>query len=191
MICAVDTIINVVEPISEDANDILEKPTGKDIGNTPAWSQTYSLEVLVDIETPSAKLPATLTNFGICFPKTNTRLGVKFTSGTLTPRFDISNPDNATLASLWKGIFDCAIAKEAEERSYVSQLGSWAMQGAMKVMMGLEPPVDTTDFTQTYNIKRPFVGYLDILYLDDDFRVTRGNKGTVVVVERTEEKDRE
>ena len=193
-------MINVVEPINDedDENDVRQKKTKLQQGtkdNTgtaaPAWKQTYTNEVLVHLATPTAKLPATLTNYGMCFTQSPTRLGVKFTSGTLTPRFDLSNPDNETLISLWKDIFDCAIAKEAGEQSYLSQFRSWTMQGLMKVMMGLEPPVDTSDYTQTYTIKRPYVGYLDILYLDEDLRITRGNRGTVVVVERVKEDEKE
>ena len=50
-------------------------------------------------------------------------------------------------------------------------------------MMGLEPPKNNSiDFTQTYKIGRPYTGHLDIVYSDEDFRLTRGNKGTIVAV---------
>ena len=188
MVCAVDSIVNVVEPISDDDKEVKEKTQVKD-EDSPLWEQSYIFDILLDIQTPDGKLlPANVINYGVCTPKTPTRLGAKFSKGTLKPNFDISSPDNVELADLWKETFDCAIEKEANEKSYLAQLGTWAMHGMMKMMMGLEPPVDTADYTQTYNITRPFIGYLDILYLDDDFRVTRGNKGTVVVAERVDDK---
>ena len=106
----------------------------------------------------------------------------------MNPEFDMSSSDNAKLASAWKETFDGAIAKEAEAQSYLGKAGTWMVHKLMGAMMGLEAPTDNTDYTQTYKIGRPYVGYLDIVYLDDDFRVTRGNKGTIVVVERVAEK---
>lgn len=32
------------------------------------------------------------------------------------------------------------------------------------------------------------VGYLDVLFIDDELRITRGNRGSIVVVERFLEK---
>jgi len=54
---------------------------------------------------------------------------------------------------------------------------------------GLEPPTDSADYTQTFKITKPYLGHLDILYIDDDFRVTKGNKNTIVVVERLQEEE--
>ena len=62
------------------------------------------------------------------------------------------------------------------------------MYKLMNTMMGLEPPKDNSfDFTQTYKIGRPITGHVDIVYLDEDFRLTRGNKGTIVAAERLSE----
>ncbi|KAL7550678.1 hypothetical protein ACHAWF_013895 [Thalassiosira exigua] len=187
-VCAVDDIVNVVEPRGSDGgtdggNDA--PPTAGDKAddeNAPAWTQTYDIEVLMDVEASSGtKLPAKLTNYGECFPQSSTRLGVKFSKGTLEPRF---SKDDAASAAAWKETFEGAVAKEAEARSYLGAAASWAIGALMKAMMGLEPPTDASDFTQTYCIKRPYAGYLDVIYMDGDLRVTRGNKGTVVVTER-------
>ena len=196
-VCAVDDIVNIVEDVVADNS---ENEKGEETPNNKKdedvlWTQTYTIDVLMEIETQQSesgekqKLPARLTNYGVCFPTTPTRLGVKFTQGTLKPNFDLSDSTNATLTALWKKIFHNAIAKEAEAKSYLGQLGTWAMHLMMRAMMGLEPPKDSVDYTQTYKIGRPYVGHLDIVYLDDNFRVTRGNKGTIVVVERLTEKE--
>jgi hypothetical protein len=187
LVCAVEEIVNVVQAEAKDGTCSTEEEQGKD-KDAPAWSSTYNFEVLMEIETPTAKLPAMLTNHGVCFPKSKERLGVKFTRCVLEPRFDLSNPENATLAAVWKETFDKAIAKEAEAQSHVGRAGTWLMHKLMKMMMGLEPPIDTSDFTQTFTMSKPFVGHLDLLYLDDDFRISKGNRGTIVAVERLAEK---
>ena len=93
----------------------------------------------------------------------------------------LSSSENASLAAAWKEIFENAVTKEAETRSYLGRLGIWAMYKLK--MMGLEPPKNNSiDFTQTYKIGRLYTGHLDIVYLDEDFRLTRGNKGTIVAV---------
>lgn len=40
------------------------------------------------------------------------------------------------------------------------------------------------EFTQSYTLARSPKGFFDVLYVDETMRVTRGNAGTVVVVER-------
>jgi len=195
-VCAVDDIVNIVEDVTDENEKGEETPDNKKDEDV-LWTQTYTIDVLMEIETESEsgekqKLPARLTNYGVCFPTSPTRLGVKFTQGTLKPNFDLSDSNNETLTASWKQIFHNAIAKEAEAKSYLGQLGTWAMHLMMSAMMGLEPPTDSVDYTQTYKIGRPYVGHLDIVYLDDSFRVTRGNKGTIVVVERlTKEEEKE
>ena len=62
-------------------------------------------------------------------------------------------------------------------------------QNLLRDRKGLEPPTDSADYTQTFKITKPYLGYLDILYIDADFRVTKGNKNTIVVVERLKEEE--
>lgn len=61
----------------------------------------------------------------------------------------LSSSENASLAAAWKEIFENAVTKEAETRSYLGRLGIWAMYKLK--MMGLEPPKNNSiDFTQTW-----------------------------------------
>ena len=54
------------------------------------------------------------------------------------------------------------------------------------------PPLTATteraaDGSMSYEIKKPpkpAKNYLDILYLDEELRITRGSKGSVVIAER-------
>lgn len=189
LVCAVDDIVNIIEDVNPDDAAMAEEKTNKQDEDNQMWSQTYDIDVLMQIETPSGtKLPARLINYGVCFPKSPTRLGVKFTQGTLQPNFDTKD---TKLMNVWKEIFDQAIAKEAEAQSYISKIGTYIMHTIMYYLMGLEPPTDNIDYTQTFRIGKPFIGHLDILYLDANFRVTKGSKGTIVVVERVPEKKEE
>lgn len=183
IVCAVEYIVNIIEPINDATEELVEKESKN--GETPSWTQNYNMEASIEIETPSGELlPARLMNYGVCFPQSSTRLGVKFSKGTLQPRFDSSSSENVKHVALWKETFDEAIAKEADAQSYLGQIGTWTMHKLMDAMMGLEPPADRSDYTQMYVMRRPYAGYSDILYLDGDFRVMRGNRGTVVVLER-------
>ena len=131
IVCAVDDIVNIVEDVIEDTDDTTTKDA--------IWRQTYTIDVLMKIETPNGiKLPARLTNFGECFPTSPTRLSVKFTKGTLQPQFDMADPSNATLAEAWKETFDNAITKEAEAQGYIGKAGTWVMHKMMSSMMGLQ-----------------------------------------------------
>lgn len=93
-------IVNIVRPVDEKEGLLSDGITGRrrsslfknneiSVGDPPTWMQTYYIEVMMEIETLSAKLPAKMTNCGFCFPETPTRLGVKFLEGTLEPRFFI------------------------------------------------------------------------------------------------------
>jgi hypothetical protein len=195
LICAIEDIINIIRPIDASANegndssllllsDIINS-TRNASGDIPAWTQTYHIQVTMDIEMPTmTTLPAKLTNYGFCFPEKHAILGVKFCEGKLEPGFDMSCPDNAALATVWKETFDCAITKESYTQSYLSRAGTWLIHKVMYMLMGLEPPSDSVDYTQTYKIGRPYVGQFEFIYIDKDLRVTKGNRGTIVVVER-------
>mmetsp|Transcript_27659 Transcript_27659/g.56914 ORF Transcript_27659/g.56914 Transcript_27659/m.56914 type:complete len:310 (-) Transcript_27659:334-1263(-) len=189
-ICAVNHIINVVKQL-ELNNDVNEEPKeGADQINS-SWEQAYSFEVSMDILVPKGgstiKLPAKLVTNGVCEPKDATKLGIKFTGGSLIPDFDLSKEENSTLVAMWKEVFENAISKEDSQQSYFGMVKTYLVHTLMKWMMGLDPPVDREDFTQTYVITRPYVGFADIMYIDDDLRITKGNRGTIVVVERLKE----
>jgi len=184
IVCAVDDIVNIVEDVVEEEGDDTKTNNKDDV----IWRQTYTIDVLMKIETTSGiKLPARLTNYGECFPTSTDRLSVKFTQGTLQPHFDMGDSSNETLSAEWKNTFGNAITKEAEAQGYIGKAGTWIMHKMMSAMMGLEPPTDSADYTQTFKITKPYLGYLDIIYIDDDFRVTKGNKNTIVVVKRLKE----
>ena len=83
---------------------------------------------------------------------------------------------------LWSRTFEGAYKQADKERSYFG----WAFQFLIKILLGLTYPTDATlsKHSFRFEMKRSPVGYLDVLYLDNDLRITKGNRGTVVVVER-------
>ena len=134
IVCAVDDIVNIVEDIKEDTDD-----TTTNNKEDVMLRQTYTIDVLMKIETPSGiKLPARLTNFGECFPTSPTRLSVKFTQGTLQPHFNMGDSSNAALTAEWRETFDNAITKEADAQGYIGKAGTWVMHKMMSHVMGLQ-----------------------------------------------------
>ena len=56
----------------------------------------------------------------------------------------------------------------------------WLMEKGLGITVA--PPCD--EGVVKYTMARPFAGYVDVLYLDGDVRVGRGNRGSVTVVRR-------
>lgn len=56
----------------------------------------------------------------------------------------------------------------------------------MKRMMGLERPTGMASGTgvMSYSMSKAPKGWLDVMFLDDEWRITRGNRGSIVVAER-------
>jgi hypothetical protein len=106
---------------------------------------------------------------------------VAFTGGTLMPADEMKN--DLSKLKLWAKTFEGAYEKADTERSYVGRI----FQFIIKLLLGLTIPTDDSLLKHSFHfdMKRSPVGYLDVLYLDDDLRITRGNRGTIVVVERS------
>jgi hypothetical protein len=150
---------------------------------------TFSYHMMLDIiiHTPDGgDLPATMINEAYCYehPDVNNRLLVTFTGGTLMPGNEIIN-DTKKL-TLWETTLKGAYQKADEERSYMG----WFFHYFLKLLLGLTLPSDLNNHqdilknTFHFDMKRSPTGHMDILYLDEDLRITRGNRGTIVIAER-------
>lgn len=148
-------------------------------------SFTYDSICDITIHTPDGDLPAILIMEGHCCESSNVnnRLNVTFTGGTLTPIDDVWL--STSMMNLWTKTFAGAYKRANEERSF----SGWAWHIMLKAMLGLSMPSDDAKRKQGFHfeMKRSPVGHLDVLYLDEFLRITRGNRGTVVVVERAME----
>jgi len=123
------------------------------------------------------KFKALMKNFGRCKPdpKKSERLEVWFTGGSFEPAADM----DASLLPEWKKTFTAAMG--AKKPNLTTRFANWAM----KQMMGLKRPDSVKDDgSMNYEMTKAPHGYTDILYMDDDLRITKGNRGTVVVVDR-------
>lgn len=103
------------------------------------------------------------------------RLEVWFTGGNLKPALDT----DAATRKQWIETFGSA------QKEKTPDMGTMFSNFLGGLMMGLKPPegVDR-DGTQSFEMTRPAHGYTDILYIDDRLRVTKGNRGSIVVVTR-------
>ncbi|MEO0825067.1 MAG: PAP/fibrillin family protein [Cyanobacteria bacterium J06635_15] len=134
-------------------------------------------DIVVDFSTLNEEvspLRGVVRNLGICEPSSDTALRVWFTGGVLEP---------ATGQDLqeWQSIFGDPTAP-----SRSSSLGEWFQGLFLKIMFGLVPPegMATDTGRVEFQMTRSPKGILTLLYLDDELRITQGQKETVLVCER-------
>jgi len=168
MLCTIEGIQNFIRNM-EQTDLSKEQQQCKGIA-------TYNVLIDLMFHTPNGDFPGEIMMEGYCYPESDTRVTVIFTGGELRKRK--SAMQDCDISKLWEQTFANAYKKADMERGYVEQL----MQYVMKSVLKLEMP---TDDNPRYEMKRVMKGYLDILYLDESFRVTRGNRGSVVVVEKS------
>ena len=90
---------------------------------------------------------------------------------------------DTALLKIWKETFHNAYKNADKERGFWSK----AMQMALKWWFKMVLPSDDhvgEDYSVNFQMKRSPRGHLDFLYLSERLRITRGNRGTLVVVER-------
>ncbi|SRR5579883_42664 len=135
-----------------------------------------SHDIIVEFTTIDDRFPKVagiVHNQGVCYPISNTVLQVRFTGGTLAPQ-DPKQMDD------WKAIFG--------KQHYPSRQ-NWKdnlMSAIFKLLFGLVPPQTMNPETGevSFTMERSPKGRLEILYLDEELRITRGERGTVLVCER-------
>jgi len=191
LVCTVKSIKNPVVACTskdDDCND-----------NNPSAS-TFEYGVVTDIvihTTPNdngemkedhdgnGDLEATLINRGFCTPSNDVdnRMMVKFTSSSLIPKDNTRISKAAMDKVLWIRKFANVYEKADRERSYLG----WGLYYGLKWFMGLTYPTDMLDEDHGfhYEMKKPMGFYFDVLYLDEDIRITKGSRGTIVVTSRT------
>ncbi|WP_424102922.1 PAP/fibrillin family protein [Moorena producens] len=135
-----------------------------------------SHDIIVEFTTIDQSLPqlrGIVRNQGVCHPISDTVLQVQFTGGILAPHPSTNIKD-------WQAIF-------AEQRQFSQK--NWKekfMSSFLKLLFGLVPPQGINPETNevAFTMKRAPKGSLEILYLDEELRITRGQKGTVLVCQR-------
>lgn len=147
----------------------------------------YNFIVDLTIHAPDGDLEATLINRAFCRENESrhNRMSVTFTGGSLIPGNESTSYDNSMLV-LWERTFAKAYKRATEERTFLG----WIYHYCLVLFLGLTMPKDAhmarsrSEHSFHFDIKRPPKGYFDILYLDNNMRITKGNRGTISVVER-------
>lgn len=146
--------------------------------------KTFSYNFILDlvIHSPEGDLSAIMVNEAYCYenPHKNDRMMVTFTGGRLLPSDEVKN--DVFKLKAWFKTFEGAYRKADEERTLIDR----CFQFLIKLLLGLSLPNDDSMSSLNYhfNMRRSPTGYFDVLYLDEDIRITRGNNGTIVVQER-------
>lgn len=133
-------------------------------------------DIIVEFTTIDENIPqlqGIVRNLGVCEPKDDRTLQVQFTGGELAPK-------NSNDLEAWTAVFG-----DRSKHSKTS-LKEKLMNGVLKMMFGIVPPeeIDRTTGRVSFQMRRSPKGNLEILYLDEELRITRGEKGTVLVCER-------
>lgn len=153
--------------------------------------KTYAYPVMMDLtihvisrDGQEVLLPCIVSHDAICYecPTQPHRMKVTFKGSTLQPSPVVLSDPN--LLETWMETFEGAYQRAALERNILSK----AMRGLLTWWFQISHPTDeemaaTEDRRVHFEMKRCPKGYLDILYMSDTTRITRGNRGTLVVVE--------
>ena len=132
----------------------------------------YGLVVNMNVLPPGGGvLKAVMVGNAECTPADGNlgRMSVKFDGGCLKPAD--GEPTDA-----WLETFSDLPSNDDLTRPERFQL--WVA----KRLFGLSR--SAADGTQEYKMPKAPEGYLDILFLDEELRVTRGNRGSIVIAER-------
>eukprot|EP00966_Prymnesium_polylepis_P054922 1269651-Prymnesium_polylepis.1 len=140
-------------------------------------------------------MTAELLNFATCSAASDERLTVEFSGGVLQPTGECDR-------EAWRKTFGPALAAKPGKRARLMDWLLGKMMGLVKPKV-TEPAAPDLIFTPAHNETNPSPkqemsdgdemryqmtkapkGYLDVLYLDDELRITRGNRGSLVVCER-------
>lgn len=148
---------------------------------------TYNFLQHLIVHAEKRDLPATLLVEGKCLvdPKKNDRVSVVFTSGQLRRGDEVDR--DVQVRKIWDETFHEAYATAEKERGYISTFGMWLMKLAFKLTLPMDTDGSSDDYCARYEMKRAPKGYIDILYIDEDLRITRGNRGSIVVVRKVKE----
>ena len=198
LICTIKSIHNPIAVSTTKDNEITP---GGGVNN-------FTYDVVVDViihtapsdgqkkenhdDSTDGELEAIMINKGFCHPSNdvNNRMMVTFTGSSLRLKKSKNDDKNraAMLETLWTRNFANAYQKADQERSY----SGWMMHYGLQWFLGLTYPTDNSeeeDHTFQFEMKKPMSSHLDVLYLDEDIRITKGSRGTIVVVERTNDND--
>ncbi|MEM8672493.1 MAG: PAP/fibrillin family protein [Cyanobacteria bacterium P01_G01_bin.67] len=101
---------------------------------------------------------------------------MKFTGGELTP-LAAQDPEQI---KQWLDVFGSNAT--TSQVVLLDRLKFWLLQKLLG--MGQASVIDPRSGTRTFAIKKSPKGRLQLLYLDEELRITKGNRGTILVCQR-------
>ncbi|OUL19602.1 PAP/fibrillin family protein [Nostoc sp. 106C] len=142
------------------------------LGNGEQRSHDIIVE-FTTIDESLSKLAGTIRTQGVCSPLNETVLQVQFTGGTLAPQ----EPTNM---AGWQAVF--GNQQPPSGISWQKKLKS----AVFRLLFGIVPPqgMNLETGEVSFSMKRSPKGRVEILYLDEELRITRSERGTVLVCER-------
>lgn len=145
--------------------------------------RSYNIQVRFTVKDERASgLTGTINTYGYCVgsrqraPDALHRLDVWFVAGDLRPD-DFNNDEEK---SKWADLFGREAQTAREKRSLVTRATLWFVSVALGIQLEPVQP----EGVQRYTVARPITGHVDVLFTDDDLRVTRGNRNSLVIMRR-------
>ena len=149
----------------------------------PVWAtekeNEYTHDIVVEfkiIDEGFPQLQGIVRNLAVCSPIAPDTVQVKFTGGELMP-LDNQAPEQI---KQWLNVFGST--QKTSQVALLERLKFWFVQtmfGIGKVSV-IEPQTGRKHF----DIKKSPKGVLKLLYLDEELRITKGNRETVLVCQR-------
>ncbi len=139
----------------------------------------YTHDIVVEfkiIEPGFPELKGIVKNLAVCIPIDQNTVEVKFTGGELMP---VNNQDPEQIKQ-WLNIFG-SIQKNSQI-TLLDRLKFWFIQTMFG--MGKVSEINPETGKQSFLIKKSPKGLLKLLYLDEELRITKGNRETVLVCQR-------
>lgn len=113
-------------------------------------------------------------------PADPSRLDIRFSGGTIKPAVGQD-------LTAWSNVVGKKDTSGSKAERSVTSFKTKATGLFLKLVFGFRPPADTlgSQGELSYEMKRSPKGVVDVLYLDQDMRITRGIKGALVVTTRS------
>ena len=139
----------------------------------------FTHDIIVEFKTIDPDIPELkgfIKNLAVCTFKDETTLEVKFTGGELMP---LNIRDNEKMA-IWLSIF--GQKSTPFSLNIKEKIGSLVVKWMFGV--GKASPIDLQTGKTTFAIAKSPTGILEILYLDDELRITRGKSESILISQR-------
>ena len=149
-------------------------PTGKE--------NEFTHDIVVEFKTINEKMPelkGIVKNLAVCSPKSQDTVQVKFTGGELMPR----ETGESSKMNQWLQVFGQESQSQLNLQERITSIFIKWMFGISKASK-----INTQTGKRVFTMKKSPKGILKLLYLDDELRITRGDRGTVLVCQRQVEK---